>query len=415
MSNCCIPYKQLNNIDGSSQVTLNGKISFDGIDELEAIDIVCDNLSASTIDSGTIIASVIYSTDIQTDTLEANTATITIINSVHINNTEDINTDTLNSVHINNTEAVNTNTLEAITSVTAANIQIKQDTITTIDDESNINVSISAGNGSITLNTFDNGTTGVSEGNIELNVYGKGNISLTPTKSGEAGQETIGVVNIGTLEFSVDSTDNSIIKQTTENKSISINSNGSGSVNIESISINGSSITSSSDYIDINKPVRLHDGSDYVSFLPQSGVQQIYTWPSPPFLLPLNIYLLTSDASGNLSWERQLLSPILHIIDYDLTYLTTDTSGELSWKTTTVPSNAFPIEDPPKEVEVGPYLTSDSSGELSWDTSTLIIIGEIPVPVFIDSKLSSIVDSENNITIKGKKYKIPLPTVKKKK
>lgn len=114
---------------------------------------------------------------------------------------------------INSIEIKNIN-IETKDFAEIANIKIYQDNIKTIDDGGSLNLSIGAGDGDITIETYDSGASNVSKGSIKLVTYGLGDINLTPTLSGpeEEGQK-IGNVFVNTLQFSVDPTsgDNTVL------------------------------------------------------------------------------------------------------------------------------------------------------------------------------------------------------------
>lgn len=77
-SECCIQFKQLNNIDGSSLVTFNGKTSFEGIANVTIEEIACTSLQFSDAIGGNMqIANVI-------DSIQINTSKLQVTNSVHI-------------------------------------------------------------------------------------------------------------------------------------------------------------------------------------------------------------------------------------------------------------------------------------------------------------------------------------------
>lgn len=284
--------------------------------------------------------------------------------------------------------------------------------------------------GNITLSTFNNSTNGISIGDINLITYGTGDINLTPIASGPEDSISIGVVNIGTLQFSMvdplaesPNFDNLIKASNNDvaNVNININPKGNGSVNVNAIgginisdttnykvNISGNTVSATGDedntFLQFNTPVQFNapvyltnhtnnsfvSGYNYVNFMPQSGVQQTYTWPvddtavfwpsAPIVIVPtpgvdkVGPYL-TTDGSGNLSFENTFYDPIIG----DKTvgpYITSDIFGNLSWTSTHIPA-AKPFPDV-QEVTVGPYLTSpDSSGNLSWKSTLVKVV--IPV------------------------------------
>lgn len=358
MGNCCIPYKKVDNIDGSSQVTFNDKTSFDGADVIDCNELICDELIANVIESDAIEAGTVRvvelfsdyienANNISTDTLEANSANI-----------NEATIETLNSVHINNHEEINTDTLTTTTSITVG--------------------------------------TDVPVGNI--------------TDS-----------NIKIINNSIIVTNNQI-NPNTQIQGCSIYLNGQID-NAGSQSEKGVAIDSTADYIDIAKPLRLHnilgDGNNkgWVSHVPAyysfSSMNVTYTWPYPPGARQIGSFIfLTSDPSGSLSWDSQTINylPFTHPVPTSITFLTSDSSGKLSWENVTIPaSQLYPAEEPPpapKTVVVGPYLTSDTSGNLSWDTTTVIVDPTpIPIPAIDTNTCNIMVDDVVNIS--GKEYKIP--------
>lgn len=117
MSNCCIEFKQLNNIDGSSVVTLNGKTSFESIDNIQCNSGDFTSLQFSNAIGGYAQIANISSQDIRTVTLEAaevtiDHATVKTIDADTINaNTGNITT--INSTTINNSETIATRKITA--------------------------------------------------------------------------------------------------------------------------------------------------------------------------------------------------------------------------------------------------------------------------------------------------------------
>lgn len=139
MNNCCIEHKLVNNINGSTIVTLNGRTDFIDIADLEAASGSFKNLSFS----------------------EGFGAYAEII--------------TINSTTIENQENIQTNTFTATTSAQIAQITISKNNITGNADNSAINV----GNINFSVDGSNNTTIAQTSQDASLNIQNNGTIQLS--------------------------------------------------------------------------------------------------------------------------------------------------------------------------------------------------------------------------------------------
>ena len=411
-----------------------------------------DNIDTDTITSNNIT----NKEDINTDTLHSNNITNTVdistdtLHSNNITNKVDISTDTLHSANITNTGDVYTNTIHSNTiyntteifsslittfrllakeSVVVGNVSITP-TIPVVVPPGEPNADIAA-----SIKTIIYGEHYTTEADLSIQAGVDKSVIVEDIKVADSliSSDKDITITAGTSDerksvFIEDiEINNSTIKsnkdidiQTSDNKAISISS--PTRVSINALDFNGSTINTSLTEINISKRVNLHNNNgDYIAFLPQTGVNAVYTWPEPPGLIlppttaaiPLISYEYLKYEDGELVWDvfrEQVVVAVPYSIGPFLACSRTATGpGELYIADAVDIPSSFTIVEP-EEFTIGIFLQSDSTGELSWNSITITVEPVEPTVTENIKKLPEIkLSVGEHIKVNGKDLIIPPP------
>ncbi len=194
--------------------------------------------------------------------------------------------------------------------------------------------------------------------------------------------------------------------------------NSTAAVKINAANINITGVTSFEGTVEITGDTTVNGATQVVGNLDvvgsiefgtitfKDGGVGIYTWPSPPILIPVPLiemnYLDCESETGILVWKTQLLETIVEI-PQTIQYLACE-AGILSWMTRALPLSELIPVGTFEVVTITNHLSCISlTGELAWMTSVIKVIGTMPVSNNKKDKL----EIGKNINIKGNDLKIP--------